>query len=171
MWNQQIKLFLYDSFDCFIVYRHNGKCITTSVTHLFQQLILLQRHKWWFCCHFTTNNSLTHKNKLKIIFVLKWKENIQLEFLHLQFLKNCICVITTLMKKKQRMSLATLGSNFSSPSFFKKLHFCASSMFCVIEIKIVVTELKIHIIHFIHFIITFALKLLFIKSRLLYWYN
>ena len=39
MWNQQIKFSLHDSFDCFIVYRHNGKCITTSVTHLFQQLI------------------------------------------------------------------------------------------------------------------------------------
>ena len=70
--------------------------------------------------------------------------------------------------KKQRMCLSALGSNFSSPSFFKKLHFCASSIFCVIEMKIVVTELEIHIIHFIHFIITFALKLLFIKSRLLY---
>ena len=127
MWNQQIKFLLHDSFDCFIVYRHNGKCITTSVTHLFQQLILFQRHKWWFCCHFTTNNSLTHKSKLKIIFVLKWNENIQLEFLHLQFLKNCICIITTLMKKKQTANtFVSYGVKFFVTFILKKRNFCAS---------------------------------------------
>ena len=129
MWNQQIKLFLYDSFDCFIVYRHNGKCITTSVTHLFQQLILLQRHKWWFCCHFTTNNSLTHKSKLKIIFVLKWKENIQLEFLHLQFLKNYICVITTLIKTTNELS--SFGVKFFVTFIFQEITFlCFKYILC-----------------------------------------
>ena len=58
-----MSFYLLDSFDCFIVYRDNGKCITTSVTHLNLQLILLQRHKWWFCCHFRQQQQLSHTLK------------------------------------------------------------------------------------------------------------